>query len=288
MTEWSIRHRGPGIMIYWHVDKKAACIYSQLKTVSSSEVAAMIEGVQRHCTTMEVERQYVDSHGQSEVAFAFCRLLGFDLLPRLKAIHRQRLYRPDATPDAYPHLDPILTRTIDWDLIRRQYDEMVKYATALRLGTAEAESILRRFTRTNGQHPTYKALIELGKAQKTIFLCRYLRSEPLRREIHEGLNVIETWNSVNSFIFYGKGGDFATNQREEQEVAMLCLHLLQISMGYINTLMIQQVLAEPAWTNRLGTTDLRALTPLVHTHINPYGRFELDLTTRLALDGAAA
>jgi len=288
MTEWSIRHRGPGIMIYWHVEKKATCIYSQLKTVSSSEVAAMIEGVQRHCTTMEVEKQYVDSHGQSEVAFAFCRLLGFELLPRLKAIHRQRLYRPDTTPDAYPHLNLILTRPIDWELIRRQYDEMVKYATALRLGTAEAESILRRFTRTNGQHPTYKALIELGKAQKTIFLCRYLRSEPLRREIHEGLNVIETWNSVNSFIFYGKGGDFATNQREEQEVAMLCLHLLQISMGYINTLMIQHVLAEPAWSNRLGPTDLRALTPLVHAHINPYGRFELDLTTRLALDGAAA
>ena len=52
----------------------------------------MIEGVLRHCTEMEVERQYVDSHGQSEVAFAFCRLLGFELMPRLKGIHRQRLY----------------------------------------------------------------------------------------------------------------------------------------------------------------------------------------------------
>jgi hypothetical protein len=30
---------------------------------------------------MEVEKQYTDSHGQSEVAFAFCRLLGFELLP---------------------------------------------------------------------------------------------------------------------------------------------------------------------------------------------------------------
>ena len=44
----------------------------------------MIEGVLRHCTEMAVDRQYVDSHGQSEVAFAFCRLLGFQLLPRLK------------------------------------------------------------------------------------------------------------------------------------------------------------------------------------------------------------
>jgi TnpA family transposase len=50
---------------------------------------------------------------------------------------------------------------------------------------------LKRFTRNNLKHPTYLALAELGKAIKTIFLCRYLHSEALRREIQEGLNVIE-------------------------------------------------------------------------------------------------
>ena len=64
-------------------------------------------------------------------------------------------------------MQPVLTRPINWDLIRQQYDQMVKYATALRLGTAETEAILRRFTRNNVQHPTYKALAELGKAIKT-------------------------------------------------------------------------------------------------------------------------
>ena len=67
MTEWPIRYGGRGVMIYWHVEKKAACIYSQLKRCSSSEVAAMIEGVLRHCTEMAIEQHYVDSHGQSEV-----------------------------------------------------------------------------------------------------------------------------------------------------------------------------------------------------------------------------
>jgi len=120
-TEYSQRHFGAGIMVYWHVEKKSVCIYSKIKTVSSSEVAAMIEGVLRHCTTMAVEKNFVDSHGQSEVAFAFTRLLGFQLMPRLKGINKQKLYRPFAgARAAYPALEPVLSRPIDWDLIARQ------------------------------------------------------------------------------------------------------------------------------------------------------------------------
>ena len=171
-TQWHVRYSGRGIMIYWHVERNSLCIHSQLKSPSSSEVASMIEGVIHHCTEMEVDRQYVDSHGQSTIAFAFCRLLGFLLLPRLKAIHSQKLYRPETgKADAYASLQLILSKPIDWDLVSQQYDQMIKYTTALRLGTAETEAILRRFTKKNLQHPTYKAFAELGKAIKTIFLC---------------------------------------------------------------------------------------------------------------------
>src|SRR5882672_5359531 len=134
-------------MIYWHVGKHSVRLYSQLKTCSSSEVAAMIEGVFRHDTEMDVEKQYMDAHGQSDVGFAFGSLLGFALLPRLKNLKKQRLYQPHkGEPDKYGNLQPILTRPINWELIAQQDDELIKFATALRLGTADAESILRRFT----------------------------------------------------------------------------------------------------------------------------------------------
>lgn len=282
MTEWHARYGGRGIMIYWHVDTNSTCIYSQLRRCSSSEVAAMMEGVLRHCTNMELERQYVDSHGQSEVAFAFSYVLGFDLLPRLKAIAKQKLHLP--TPDdAYANLEPITVRAINWELIRQQYDEIIKYATALRLGTADPEAILRRFTRSGPAHPTYLALAELGKAIKTIFLCRYLHDESLRCEINEGLNVVENWNSANDFIFYGERGEFATNRLEDQELAVMSLHLLQVCLVYVNTLFIQEVLAEPAWRDRMTVDDWRGLTPLIYHHVNPYGRIELDMTRRMAL-----
>ncbi|MGH9901321.1 MAG: Tn3 family transposase, partial [Pyrinomonadaceae bacterium] len=153
--------------------------------------------------------------------------------------------------------------------IRQQYDEMVKYATALRLGTADADTILKRFTRDNLQHPTYQALVELGKAIKTRFLCHYLHAETLRREVHEGLNVVENWNSANDFIFYGKGGEIATKQLDDQEIAVLSLHLTQACLVYINTLMLQQVLDAPRWREKMTLEDYRALTPLIYHHVNP-------------------
>jgi len=283
-TQWHVRYGGRGVMIYWHVERNSLCIHSQLKSPSSSEVASMIEGVIHHCAEMEIDRQYVDSHGQSTIAFAFCRLLGFQLMPRLKNIYAQKLSRPEVgMPNAYENLQLILTKPINWEEIRRQYDQIVKYTTALRLATAETEAILRRFTKKNIQHPTHKALAELGKAIKTIFLCRYLHSEELRREINAGLNVIEQWNGATDFIFFARRGEMSSNRKEDHEISMLSLHLIQNCMVYINTLMIQKILAQPHWQGRMTLRDYAALTPLIWEHVNPYGRFDLDMTARLPL-----
>ncbi len=289
MTEWHVRYKGRGVMIYWHVAKRSTCIFSQLKRCSSSEVASMIEGVLRHCTDMDIQRQYVDSHGQSEVAFAFCRMLSFELAPRLKAIARQKLCLPSSDfKGRLQNLTPILSSVIDWDLIERQYDEMVKYTAALKHRTADPEAILRRFSRGETMHPTYKGLAELGRAIKTIFLCKYLRLESLRREIHEGLNVVENWNSANGFVFFGNGGEIATNRIDDQEISVLALHLLQSCLVYVNTRMLQTVLSEQAWAARMTLEDFRGLNPAIYGHINPYGFFDVNLLKRIDYQRLAA
>lgn len=109
-------------------------------------------------------------------------------------------------------------------------------------------------------------------------------NEELRKEIHEALNVVENWNSANAFIFYGKGGEVATNRLEEQELSILSLHLLQMCMVFVNTLMIEQTISEGKWLERFTQEDLRAISPMIYGHINPYGQFKLDMEYRLPLD----
>jgi hypothetical protein len=52
----------------------------------------------------------------------------------------------------------------------------------------------------------------------------------------------------------------------------------------VNTLLIQGVLAEPQQFRQIKKEDLRALTPLIYSHVTPYGQFRLDLSERIPIE----
>jgi TnpA family transposase len=285
LVEWHTRYGGRGVMIYWHV-KDGLCIHSNLKTCSSSEVAAMIRGVLYHDTLMDLDKISVDTHGQSSIGFAFSELLAFDLLPRIKDINKQKLYASShSLKKTYTNLtDALASEVINWSKIEPYYHEIVRHAAALKMRTVEPEVLMKRLSANNKSNPIYQALIELGKASRTIFLCRYLSSEDLRIEINEALNTVERVNGIMGFIFYGRLGEISSNNPEDQALSLLCLHLLQACMCYINTILVQNVLVDPKWFALLTKEDLRALSPLFHSHINPYGLVALNMNRRLDID----
>ncbi len=93
---------------------------------------------------------------------------------------------------------------------------------------------------------------------------------------------MENWNSANDVLFYGKDSELTGAGRGSQELSVLALHLLQSALVYVNTLLLQRILADRPIA--LTAEDRRALTPLFWTHVRPYGDFRLHLDRHLDLD----
>jgi Tn3 transposase DDE domain len=55
-------------------------------------------------------------------------------------------------------------------------------------------------------------------------------------------------------------------------------------MVYVNILLVQKVLAEKEWLDKMQTEDFRGLTPLFYGHVNPYGRLDLDMNERIIIE----
>jgi hypothetical protein len=54
-------------------------------------------------------------------------------------------------------------------------------------------------------------------------------------------------------------------------------------LGHGQPPLLQAVLHDPAWAAKFTEDDRRGLSPLFRAHVNPYGRFTLDMDTHLNL-----
>lgn len=60
--------------------------------------------------------------------------------------------------------------------------------------------------------------------------------------------------------------------------------MLQSALLCVNTLLLQEFLAESAWAKKLADEDRRGLTALFWSNINPYGTFRLERTSASTWD----
>lgn len=156
--------------------------------------------------------QLLDSHGQSELGFAFCRILFVELLPWLKRMRYERLYLPDRDMMGdFPYLSGVLARPIRRYHAHEHYSDMARHVVAAKERTAPVKSLLRRFNRNNPANQTYKGFLEVGNALKTIHDCNFLTHQSYRNRIHKGRNIVESWNSAVDFICYGGKAEIQTN-----------------------------------------------------------------------------
>lgn len=214
-----------------------------------------------------------DTAGYSDVVFGLFWLLGYRFSPRLADIGEARFWRIDNSAN-YGVLDGLTKNKINTDLITNNWDDMLRVAGSLKLGTVNATDLMRSLQRGNQPSNAAKALGELGRIIKTLYLLSYIDDETYRRRILTQINRGESRHSLSRTVFHGQRGEIRQRYREGQEDQLGALGLV------VNVIVLWNTYYMDAAVNKLSSLgqathreDIVRLSPLGRKHINMLGRY---------------
>ena len=83
--------------------------YSRPVECTDRDAPFVLDGVLYHESDLDLEEHYTDTHGYTEINFAAFAMIGMRFCPRIRSVHRQRIYCAEPTRD-HGVLEPVLQR----------------------------------------------------------------------------------------------------------------------------------------------------------------------------------
>lgn len=242
----------------------------------------ILDGLLEQQTSLRPVEVMADTAGTSDIVFGLFWLLGYQFSPRLADIGEARFWRLDPTAD-YGLLNSIARHRIKTDLIVRHWDDRLRVAGSLHLGTVSAAELLRSLLRSIRPSTLARAIGTLGRISKTLYLLAYIDDEHYRRRILTQLNRGEGRHSVARAVFHGQRGELRQRYREGQEDQLGALGLVVNVIVLWNTLYMEAALQHlRAEGVAVQAMDVARLSPLGHHHINFQGRYAFTLAESVA------
>jgi len=149
---------------------------------TNEEALYVIDALCHHESDLHIREHYTDTGGSTEQVFALASLLGFRFAPRIKDALARKLYLLEAGGDMGA-LGSLTFDQVNTKLITDQWNEMRRVASSIRHGTVSASLLMRKLAAYPRQNQVARALTELGRLERTVFLLEYFREETLRRRM---------------------------------------------------------------------------------------------------------
>jgi len=274
--------RGASMNVYTHVADNLSPFYSQLIESTSGEAPYILDGLLYHETDLRPREHYSDTRGYTDALLGLCHLLEFRFAPRLRDLSERRLFRMRRNLDEYPNIKSLFTAPINTRAVRGGWDDALRLAASVESGVMPASRALRKLSTHHPESQLYKALREVGRIDKTLFLLDFIADPAFRRRALVGLNKGESYHALARALVITLGGILKSRSIEDQVNQITCLRLLATAIIVWNAVYMERAVEVLRRANyEIDDAQLSHIYPMMLEHLNLIGEY------RFPVDGRA-
>ena len=274
--------RGRGITYLNYVSDKSTGFHGMVIPGTLRDSLFVLDGLLENRTSLEPVEITSDSAAYSDVIFGIFALLGYQFSPRLADAGEARFWRIEKEAD-YGPLNGISRNRIKVELIYDNWDELLRVAGSLKLGTVTASEFVRTLQVGSRTSTIAVAIAELGRIAKSLSLLSYVDDDTHRRRILVQLNRHEKRHELSRKIFHGQRGEVRKRYREGQEDQLGALGLVVNAVCLFNSLYLDESVRRLREERKAAADeDLARVSPLAREHVRVLGRYHFTLDKSVA------
>ena len=266
----------PGSKFYSHLSDQYGYFSILPISPAESEAAYVLDGLFDQDTILDIQEHFTDTGGASDHVFGLFALIGKRFAPRLRNL-KDRKFHTFEKGDAYPALSNHIGAPINTTLILEHWDDLLHLAASITTRSVVPSTILKKLSASPKESQLGRALRELGRIERSLFMIEWYSSPALRRRCQAGLNKGEAAHKLKRAVFFHERGEIRDRSFESQAFRASGLNLVISAIVHWNTVYIERAVTHLRNVGReIPDHLLRHISPLSWEHINLTGIYTWD------------
>jgi TnpA family transposase len=264
----------PGSKFYTWISDQHGHFHILPMGATEDEAVYVLDGLYGHETRIEIDEHYVDTGGASDHVFSLFTLGGKRVAPRLRDLKDWRLHAFE-NADAYPTLKHHIGDRIDVAAICEGWDEALRVGVSIEDRIVAPSTVLKKLAALPKTNVLSRALREIGRIERTLFMIEWYSSPELRDRCRAGLNKGEAGNKLTRAVFFHERGEIRDGSFESQAFRASGLNLVVSAIVLWNTVYLSRVVESlRAEAHDLPDDVIRHISPQIWEHINLTGIYD--------------
>ncbi|MDG4892706.1 Tn3 family transposase [Mesorhizobium sp. WSM4976] len=266
----------PGSKFYSHLSDQYGYFSILPISPTESEAAYVLDGLFDQDTVLDVQEHFTDTGGASDHVFGLFALIGKRFAPRLRNL-KDRKFHTFEKGNAYPALSNHIGAPINTTLILDHWDDLLHLAASITTRSVVPSTILKKLSASPKQSQLARALRELGRIERSLFMIEWYSSPALRRRCQAGLNKGEAAHKLKRAVFFHERGEIRDRSFESQAFRASGLNLVVSAIVHWNTVYLDRAVTQLKRAGRnVPDPLLKPVSPLSWEHINLTGIYTWD------------